>query len=180
MVKLNAKQLRKTKPENGQLDDIKRTPLVIVLDNVTDTFNIGSFFRLAEALSVEKIILGGESVTPPNPKIHRSSVGTWRWLEWEHRKNTAKAIEELKKSGYFIVSVEQTPKSISYWELSPKFPVALVLGNETRGINQKILDISDAVVELPMLGVNKSLNVFASGSVISYFLLQKLSGQNHR
>lgn len=180
MVKLNAKQLRKIKPEKGQLEKIKRTPLVIVLDNVTDTFNIGSFFRLADALAVEKIILGGESVTPPNPKIHRSSVGTWRWLDWEHQKNTVETVKNLKEKGYFIVSAEQSSKSIFYWELSPKFPAALVLGNETKGIDPHISEISDIVVELPMLGINKSLNVFASGSVISYFLLQKLYRQNHR
>lgn len=179
MVKLNAKQLRKTKPKKGQLKKIKRIPLVIVLDNVTDTFNIGSFFRLADALAVEKIVLGGESVTPPNPKIHRSSVGTWRWLNWEHQKNTFETVKKLKEKGYFIVSVEQSPKSILYWELSPKFPAVLVLGNETEGVDPHILEISNAVVELPMLGINKSLNVFASGSAISYFLLQKLYQQNH-
>ncbi len=169
MIKLNAKQLRSSIPNQRQLKKIKKNPIALVLDNITDTYNIGSFFRLADALGAQKLYLCGRVVTPPNVKIQRASVGTWRWVDWEGRRSTTETIKSLKKEGWQVVSVEQNPKSKAYWQIKPKFPLALVLGNESRGISKKVINLSDAVAELPMWGVNRSLNVFAAGAAISYF-----------
>ena len=98
-MKLNAKQIRTSREviakKNQQ--NIKRNPLVLVLDNVLDTYNIGSFFRLADALAAEKIYLCGPVVTPPNIKIHRASIGTWKWIPGNNTKKLLIVFKTLKK-----------------------------------------------------------------------------------
>ena len=156
---------------------IKRTPLVLILDHLIDTFNIGSFFRLGDALAVEKIYLVGRMVAPPNTKIHRASVGTWRWLPWEQRLEMKPLLGELRKLGYQIVAVEQAKTSLPYRRLKPHFPVALILGNESHGVSWEALALSDCQVELPMLGINRSLNVYAAAAVVGYYLLRIWQGK---
>jgi len=173
-LKLNAKQLRQRGPKPGELDQIKRLPISIILDNIQDTFNIGSFFRLAEAIAAEKLYLCGETVTPPNIKIHRASVGTWRWLPWEYHPSPIQLIRKLKKKGYFVVAAEQTNQSIPYSQLKLKTPVALVVGHESQGVSPEVLAEMDQIVELPLCGVNKSLNVLVAASVILYHWLNQL------
>lgn len=173
-LKLNAKQLRQRGPRPGELDQIKRLPISIILDNIQDTFNIGSFFRLAEAIAAEKLYLCGDTVSPPNIKIHRASVGTWRWLPWEYHRSPIKLIKELKKKGYLVVAAEQAKKSIPYTKLKLKTPVALVVGHESNGISKEVLAIVDQIIELPLLGINRSLNVLVAASVILYHWLEQL------
>jgi tRNA G18 (ribose-2'-O)-methylase SpoU len=172
--KLNAKQLRDLARPNAKPEEIYTTPLVFILDNIQDTYNIGSFFRLADAVAAQKIYLCGRVVTPPNVKIHRASVGLWRWLPWEQHLSVVSLTRRLKKQGFFIVAAEQTRRSIDYRRLRPKFPVALVIGNETDGVNSEVLKIADSVAEVPLLGVNRSLNVLVAASVISYHLISFL------
>lgn len=176
MLKLNAKQLRASNPESSlsSQKEIKRIPLVLVLDNVYDTFNIGSFFRLADALAVEKIYLCGQVVTPPNIKIHRASIGTWKWVPWEHSYSTLETVTRLKQQGYQILGVEQSKTSQNYQDLIPQGPTALVLGNETNGISLDILRLCHKHLEITMWGVNKSLNVLVAGSVIAYHVAEFL------
>ena len=174
MVKLNAKQLRKSEPLPDSLNKVKRNPIVFVLDEILDTFNIGSMFRLADAVGVEKMYLCGEMETPPNTKIHQAAVGTENWIDWEHKKSTVRVVNKLKKDGYQIVSIEQDKRSVPYLKFEPKFPLALVLGHETKGVQKKVLDKSDFIVELPMVGINKSFNVWGSASVVAYRLLEYL------
>lgn len=172
---LNAKRLRVSRPTLKDLEKIKRQPIVIVLDNVIDTFNIGSFFRLADAISVEKVYLCGKTITPPNIKIHRASIGAWRWVAWEHYPSTLELVKKLKKQGYFLVAAEQGKKSIGYNNLKLKTPVALILGHESRGVSKKVLQEADKIIELPLLGINKSLNVLVAASVILYNWTETIS-----
>lgn len=173
-AKLDAKELRKAKPSKKAIVSFYQTPIVFVLDNVLDTFNIGSFFRLGDALGSQKIYLGGKVVTPPNQKIHRASVGLWRWLPWEHHRSACELVKKLKKQGYFLLVAEQTKKSQSYLEVKPKFPVAVVVGHETLGVDPKIVKLADFIAEVPLLGVNRSLNVLVAASVVGYHLLSLL------
>ena len=176
-MKLNSHQLRKSKVGESQKlqGQIHRNPMVLVLDNVLDTYNIGSFFRLADALAVEKIYLCGPIVTPPNIKIHRASIGTWKWVPWEHFTSTASCIKQLKKDGYQIVGVELTNKSIDYTKAKYNFPVAIIAGSEMNGISQDVLELVDQAVEIPMHGINISLNVLVATSVIAYDCLSKIN-----
>ncbi|OGH12579.1 MAG: hypothetical protein A2857_04440 [Candidatus Levybacteria bacterium RIFCSPHIGHO2_01_FULL_36_15] len=183
-MKLGAKQLRTTVPEAGDIKKIKKNPIFIILDNVWDTYNIGSIFRLADAVAAEKVFLCGETETPPNSRIKKASVNTWQWVDWEYSETAVSAIEKCKltpiKSGLKIenlkvVAVEQSPKSTPYDRADYGFPVALVVGNETSGVSKKVLDICDTIVELPMFGVNISLNVMVSLGIVLYEVIR----QNH-
>ncbi len=176
MKKLNSKELRKQKPEDGDMEAIKRNPICFVLDNVIDTYNIGSMFRLADAVAAEKVYICGEVEYPPNSRIHKAAVGTEEWVPWEKRDTTIETVKELKTKGYQVISIEQSPDSIPVGILPGKvdFPVALVVGNETLGVSKEVLDYSDVTVELPMFGVNKSLNVWGSAAVGAYKLIETL------
>lgn len=173
-MKLDAKGLRSSKPTRDDVAAVKRNPIYFVLDEILDTYNIGSMFRLADAVAAEKIYLCGRMQTPPYHRITKASVGTDKWVPWEHSKSTIKTIKDLKKQGVQVVSVEQSDRSVSYTEFKAKFPVAIVLGHETSGVNKEVVKLSDAVVELPMLGVNKSFNVWGTASVVAYYLINQL------
>jgi 23S rRNA (guanosine2251-2'-O)-methyltransferase len=186
MLKLNAKQLRKTPPKGSEARDIKRNPIYLVLDKIIDTYNVGSLFRLADATAVEKMYLCGDMEYPPSAKIHKAGVGTDEWVPWEKRESTLEVVRELKSKGVQIVVVEQDPRSVPYYSLVPStyaegassaysLPCAVVVGNETDGVCKEVLDAADVIVELPMFGVNKSFNVWGSAAVIVYKLLEKSS-----
>lgn len=175
-MKLNSHQIRASKIGESQKlqKDIKRNPLVLVLDNVLDTYNIGSFFRLADALGAQKIYLCGPVVTPPNIKIHRASIGTWKWIPWEQFDSTIDCIDQLKKEGYQIVASEQDKTSVDYKKTKYQTPVALIAGSESNGISQDVLKKVDQIVEIPMYGINISLNVLVATSIIGYDILSKI------
>jgi len=153
---------------------IKRNPIILVLDNVLDTYNIGSFFRLADAIGAQKICLCGPVVTPPNIKIHRSSIGTWKWVPWEQYSSTKECLDQLKKEGFQIVVCEQHPNSVNYQKAKYKFPIAIVAGSESNGVSKNIIDSSDLIVEIPMYGINISLNVLVATSVVCFHSLSTL------
>jgi 23S rRNA (guanosine2251-2'-O)-methyltransferase len=176
MSKLNAKELRKTKPEEKNFSAIKRNPIYLILDNVIDTYNIGSLFRLSDAAAIEKLFICGNTEYPPSSRIHKAAVGTEAWVPWEKRDTTLEVVKELKEKGIQIISVEQDKGSISYKDLLShlKFPCAVVVGNETDGIDSEVLNESDLIIEFPMFGINKSFNVWGSAAVIIYKILEKI------
>lgn len=174
--KLGAKDLRKTKPTPETFATIKRNPIYIVLDRVIDTYNIGSLFRLSDAIAAQNLFICGETEYPPNSRIHKAAVGTEEWVPWKKYDKTTDAIKELKKKGVQIIAVEQSSNSISISNLSTKvrFPCAIVIGNETEGISKEVMDLSDIIVELPMFGVNKSLNVWGTAAVVAYKIIENI------
>ena len=176
MDRLNSHQLRASNLSSSQenLKKIQRNPVVLVLDNVLDTYNVGSFFRLADALAVEKIYLCGPVVTPPNLKIHRASIGTWKWVPWEQYDSTQECLKKLKKDGYQIAICEQDERSINYQKAKYKFPLAIVAGSEVNGVGESCRNLADLIVEIPMYGVNKSLNVLVATSIIAFEAVSRL------
>ena len=177
MTKLAAKQLRVSEPTKKDLKKIERNPIYLVLDEILDTFNVGSMFRLADAVAAEKIYLCGKMETPPSSRIHKAAVGTENWVAWEHKKSTLNLVKDLKQKGVQIIAVEQDKRSIPYKDLKPQFPVALVLGHETKGISKEVLNEADVIVELPLLGINKSFNVWGSAAVVAYKVLEFLTNE---
>lgn len=175
-MKLNSHQLRKSGVGESQKKQklIKRNPLVLVLDNVLDTYNIGSFFRLADALGAQKIYLCGPVVTPPNLKIHRASIGTWKWIEWEHFDNTIDCIKQLKKEKYHLIACEQGKNTVNYQKAKYSFPLAIIAGSESKGISKTILKMCDQTIEIPMYGVNISLNVLLASAIIGFQAVSQL------
>lgn len=171
MKKLFPRELRKETPTPEEIASIPRQPIVFVLDNVKDTFNVGALFRVADAVAAEKVYLCGQTPTPPNSRIHKAAVGTEQWVPWEHRAHITELIAELKAQGKTIIAVEQHPRSMSYAELGARLPAALIVGHETRGISEEVLELADVIVELPMFGVTRSLTVAAAAAVVAYKLL---------
>lgn len=177
IIRKDSKYLRKNPPQDNEVKQIKRNPIYLVLDNVLDTYNIGSVFRLGDAIAAEKIYICGEhSEYPPSSRIHKAAVGTEEWVAWEHYDSTIELIEKLKSEGVFIIAVEQDKRSIPFTllPLHLKMPVALIVGHETTGVSKEVLDIADIIVELPMFGINKSINVWGSLAIISYKVIEYL------
>jgi tRNA G18 (ribose-2'-O)-methylase SpoU len=151
------------------LAGIERKPIYIVLDNVLDTYNIGSIFRLADAVAASEVILCGGSETPPSSRIHKAAVGTEEWVKWRYCKSAADFLKDFTGK---IVVVEQDSRSIPLSQLQPTSePVAIVVGHETQGVSQEVLDFANTIVEIPMFGVNKSLNVVVSTGIALYKVL---------
>ena len=174
MVKLNAKQLRKGAGYRLQVT-VKRNEIYIVLDNVLDTYNIGSIFRLADAVGAKKVYLCGQTEIPPNHRIKKASINTTEWVEWEYAETAVSAVKslKLKVKSLQIIAIEQSTKSIQYDSFDYKLPICLVVGHETNGVSKEVLDAADGIVEIPMFGVNKSLNVMVSLGIVLYKVIEK-------
>lgn len=172
-MKLGARELRDL-PESAALK-IKRQPIYLILEDVYDTYNVGGLFRLADALAFEKIYLCGSTETPPNHKIKKASIGTYKIVPWAYKKTAAEAIKELAgpANRITIIAIEQSKKSVPYTKAEYKLPLALVVGNETSGITKETLKLCDQIVEIPMHGINKSLNVIVSAAIVGYHILEK-------
>lgn len=197
-MKLNAKQLREgLLPTDYNLLLNEKNEIYIILDNVLDTYNIGSIFRLADAVGAKKVFLCGATATPPNPRIKKASINTMEIVEWEYAPDAVEVIRNLKKllanhsknkqslrsddlnycsnevrTNLQVVAVEQSNKSIPYDKFDYKLPLALVVGNETVGVSKEVLEICDSIVELPMFGVNISLNVMVSLGIVLYKIIE--------
>ena len=174
-MKLNAYKLRRTISSGKDKQKVKKNDIYIVLDNVLDTYNVGAIFRLADAVAAKKIFLCGYTETPPNSRIKKASINTTEWVDWEHFPGAKSAILHLKS--YILnlktIAIEQSPKSIPYTEANYEFPVALVVGNETHGVSKEVLKIADQIVELPLFGVNVSLNVMVSLAIVLYKCIER-------
>lgn len=176
-MKLRSDVLRTSQPTKKQLDYLKKNKkeIYIVCDNILDTYNIGAIFRLADAVNVKKVFLCGVSETPPNTRIKKASINTWQWTDWQYSADTVPAIENIKNQieNIKIIGIEQSEKSMPFTECDYSLPIALVVGNETNGISKEVLDMCDQIVELPMLGINKSLNVMVSLGIVLYKVIEK-------
>jgi len=175
--KLGAEVLRIKVPTEEELEELKKTrqDIYIILDDVLDTYNIGSIFRLADAVGAKKIFLCKGSETPPNSRIQKASVGTWQWVEWEYFSETLDAIKHLRETvpNIKIIGVELDNRSIEYTQSNYDLPIALIVGHESDGISKDVLSLCDKIVELPQLGINKSLNVMVSLGIVLYEVLEK-------
>ncbi|MBI2327597.1 hypothetical protein HYU92_04740 [Candidatus Curtissbacteria bacterium] len=191
-MKLGAKQLRVSEPSEADLKKIKRREVYIICDNVLDTYNIGSIFRLADALAVKCVYLCGGSETPPNARIAKASVGTDKWVPWQYRATAVEAILDLRsrhsggsettdrisrdpiaslqddRIGIKVVAIEQSKNSQDFRKVEYTEPVAFVVGHETGGVSKEALKMADQIVEIPMFGINRSLNVMVSLAIVLY------------
>lgn len=166
MMKLKNEELNRLSSEQFKL--AVKTPIVVVLDNIRSLHNVGSVFRTADAFLIEKIYLCGVTGKPPNKEIEKTALGATATVEWIYVKDTMEAVEELKKNRYKIYSVEQAYNSVQLNDLflQADEKVALVFGNEVYGVDENVIEASDAVVEIPQLGTKHSLNVAVSVGIV--------------
>jgi len=163
-----AKQLRQGKIKRPTTKPRSIPDLVLLLDNVYDTYNVGGMYRVGDAARVSKIYHGGQTPIGPNPKISRAAVGLDQYLAHEKAEDIVSQIKELKSEGYQIIVLEQTPNSQVYDQDKYEGKIALVVGNETFGVSQAVLELADTTIELPMYGLNKSLNVVVATGIVLY------------
>lgn len=164
------------RPSIEEFKRVPRIPVVLVLDNIRSQFNIGAAFRTADAFAAQKLYLCGICATPPSAEIHKSALGAELSMEWQHFDETLDAVQYLKAQGYTIVSIEQAEGSVMLDQL--QLPLnkkyALVFGNEVAGVQQCVVDMSDAVIEIPQCGTKHSINVSVSVGVVLWEFFQKL------
>lgn len=175
MKKLSILEMnRLTKDEFKKTDKI---PLTVVLDNIRSLHNIGSVFRTADAFLIEKIILCGVSCTPPHPELHKTALGAEDSVEWIYVESTLEAVQGLKNEAYFVFAIEQAHGSVSLNDLSvnPLNKYAVVLGNEVKGVQQSVVDLCDACLEIPQLGTKHSLNVSVASGIVLWSFFKLLS-----
>lgn len=175
MLKLKAKELRTTEVDPVVAASLPKNPVTIICDNVLDTYNVGSIFRLADAVAAEKVILCGATLTPPNSRIKKASINTTGWVNWEYEETAARAITKLKEKTpeIQVVAVEQDPRSKVFYKVNYALPLAIIVGNETTGVTREVLDMADLIVEMPMWGINTSLNVMVSTGIILYEIMKR-------
>ncbi len=174
------------KLENAELDrksveefrESEKTPIIIVLDNVRSLHNVGSVFRTADAFLVEAVYLCGITGCPPNKEIQKTALGATESVSWKHYPSALDAVMELKAANYRLVAIEQAEHSVLLDEFVPKTKekIAIVFGNEVKGVEQAVVSACDGVIEIPQLGTKHSLNISVSAGIVIWDLFCKLKG----
>jgi 23S rRNA (guanosine2251-2'-O)-methyltransferase len=154
----------------------KKTPLIIILDNIRSLNNIGSVFRTADAFLIEKIYLCGITATPPHKDIQKTALGATDNVSWEYAENTMDVVSKLKNEGVFITSIEQAEHTtnLNDFSLRKETTYAIIFGNEVKGVSQEVVSESDIVIEIPQHGTKHSLNISVTAGIVIWDLFCKL------
>lgn len=174
MRKIQNDELTRLTVDDFKLSD--KMPLVVVLDHVRSSNNVGSVFRTSDAMLVSKICLCGITATPPDKEIHKTALGAENTVEWEYFQTTEEAVEMLRKKGYTIIAIEQVEESIALNDYfpSPGEKLALIFGNEVKGVQQEVVNLCDKTIEIPQFGTKHSFNIAVSAGIVLWDLFNKL------
>ena len=174
MRKLRNNELGRISVE--EFKEAKKTPIIVVLDNIRSLNNIGSVFRTSDAFLIEKIYLCGITATPPNKEIHKTALGSTESVAWEYVENTMELVEKLKAENVKVLSIEQADNStmLNDFKVEESQKYAVVFGNEVKGVQQDVVSASDNCIEIPQLGTKHSLNISVSCGVVLWDLFVKL------
>lgn len=173
------RKLKNNELDRLSIDDfktVKKTPIIIILDNIRSLNNIGSVFRTSDAFLIEKIYLCGITATPPHKDINKTALGSTDTVAWEHVEDTNQLIENLKLDHIKICSIEQAENAtmLNNFKVETNTTYALVFGNEVKGVQQSIVSNSDAVIEIPQFGTKHSLNISVSCGVVVWDVFSKI------
>ncbi|MBI2418175.1 MAG: RNA methyltransferase [Ignavibacteriales bacterium] len=153
---------------------VRKMPVVVILNNIRSTYNVGSIFRTSDGAMVEKIYLTGFTPVPPKKEILKTALGSVDSVAWEYREDPLALIKELKELGYTIGALELAENSVPYYAVQKaSYPLALIIGNEITGVNQDLLDQCSLALEIPQYGIKQSLNVAVAYGV-AIFELRKI------
>ena len=175
MRKLENKELERKSITDFK--EAKKTPVIIVLDDIRSLHNIGSVFRTADAFLIEKIYLCGITAIPPNKEIHKTALGATETVSWEYQKDILEVIENLKKENVSVFAIEQVENSIFLqdFKVEKNKKYALIFGNEVYGVSQSAIELCDGTIEIPQLGTKHSLNISVSAGIVVWDLFQKMN-----
>lgn len=154
-------------------EDIRPLPVCVLLENVRSLYNVGAFFRTADAVALNKLYLAGITGYPPQNMITKTALGAEETVPWRHVADAAATIAELRAAGCEIAAIETSAHAVDLFDWQPKFPVALLFGHETDGLTAELSAMADTHVRIPMLGKKHSLNVATAGGVVLFELLRK-------
>jgi len=171
--KLDFDEIFKNRPSAKELENLPRTPIIALIENVRSMHNVGSIFRSSDGARIEQLILSGFTPVPPRPEISKTALDSTESVPWSYTKNSVKKINELKQNGYTIYTVEQTTESEVYTEVEYKFPLCFIMGNEVDGVSDELVKQTDYAIEIPMLGIKHSLNVSVAYGIVLYNMLAK-------
>ncbi len=152
-----------------------KVPIVVVLDNVRSGLNVGSVFRTSDAFRIQKIFLCGITAKPPNREINKTALGATESVDWEYSPDTVDVVQELRRQGFTILAVEQTENSVKLqdFRVLPSAKYALIFGNEVKGVQQDVIDLSDIALEIPQFGTKHSFNISVSAGIVLWEIMRQ-------
>lgn len=155
----------------------KKSPLIVILDNVRSLNNVGSIFRSADAFRIQHIYLCGITATPPHKDIQKTALGSTEAVDWSYAKDTLAVVEKLQSVNVKVMAIEQAENAIVLQDFYPNNQsiYALVFGHEVKGVNQAVVNQCDGVIEIPQFGTKHSLNIAVSGGVVLWDLFSKMN-----
>jgi len=174
MRKLSLKELQRVSPKEYKAKE--KAPIVLVLDNIRSGLNVGSAFRTADAFALGRICLCGITAQPPHREILKTAIGATESVDWTYHSTTLEAVQELKASGYRIAAVEQADQSTMLQEVqvAKGEKIALVFGNEVKGVSDEVIQIVDECIEVPQFGTKHSLNISVCLGIVVWDLFKKI------
>lgn len=174
MSKLSTEALREQKPSRETFVKQEKNKVVLILDGIQSSHNIGAMVRLSDAFCLEKLVICGDLKINPK-KLKKTSIGTQKWVTIEEESSSLEVVNNLKKQGYAIASIELCKSSINYLEAEYQLPIAFVLGSEKFGVSDEIIALSDLLIHIPMFGMGNSMNVSSAGAIVIADCIAKLS-----
>ena len=167
LVRLNVESFKKA----------KKTPLIIILDNIRSLNNIGSVFRTADAFLIKKIYLCGITAKPPHKDIRKTALGSTDSVDWQYSENTIDIVKELKSKKIKVIAIEQAENAtmLNNFAVKTEQEYAIVFGNEIKGVTQEVVSESDEVIEIPQFGTKHSLNISVSTGLVVWDFWSKLN-----
>lgn len=148
-------------------------PVVVLLDSIRSLYNVGAFFRTADAVGLEQLILSGITATPPRREISKTALGAEDTVPWSRTDDAVEALDGLRERGVEITAIETSSQALDLFDWMPRFPVCVAFGHEVDGLSAAVRDRCDTHVRIPMLGRKHSLNVATAGGVVLFELLRK-------
>lgn len=150
-------------------------PLCAIVENIRSMYNVGSIFRTADGVGVERLTLTGYTATPPRKEISKTALGSTETVVWDYYESSVDAVLSYKEKGYRIVAFEHAENAKSYTEIDCASPLCLVFGNEVDGVSQEVLDLCDDAALIPMNGSKESLNVSVAFGVALYGVIRAIA-----
>lgn len=157
-----------------EAQNAEKHKIIVIMDDIRSMHNVGAAFRTCDAFFVEAIYLCGYTPQPPHREIHKTALGATDTVSWQHFETTQAAVASAKEQGYKIIAIEQAHDSttLQQYTWDKKEPLALVFGNEVSGVNDDVMQIADACIEIPQWGSKHSLNISVSMGVVLWELVR--------
>ncbi len=174
MRKLSLQELNRVSPEEFKKQ--RKTPIVLILDNVRSALNVGSAFRTCDAFSIEKIYLCGITAQPPHREILKTAIGATESVEWEYVEDTKEVIKQLKALRYGVWAVEQAEgsKLLQDVNINTDYKHALIFGNEVQGVDDEVMEQVDGCIEVPQFGTKHSLNISVCIGIVVWEVFRQM------